>query len=59
MSPPDPLAFENLADALLAEAVRESWMTVPTVAGEEPSPRLPVATWDELARESTADRGER
>jgi len=41
---------------LLAEAVREGWMTAPLVVAEGPPPRLPVTTWDALARELDADR---
>ena len=34
-------------------------MTAPLVVAEGPPPRLPVATWDELATELDTDRGER
>jgi hypothetical protein len=47
-----------LADALLADAVREGWLTAPLVVAEGAPPRLPVATWEELARELEADRDE-
>jgi antitoxin (DNA-binding transcriptional repressor) of toxin-antitoxin stability system len=59
LGPPRPERAALLADALLAEAVREGWLTAPLVVAEGPPPRLPVATWDALARELDADRGER
>ena len=48
-----------LADALLAEAVREGWITAPLMVAEGPPPRQPVAPWNELRRELDADRGDR
>ena len=48
-----------LSDALLAEAVREGCLTASLVAAEGPAPRLPVATWDALARELDDNRGDR
>ena len=48
-----------VSDALLAEAVREGWIHAPLVVSEGPPPRQPVASWEELAREIEADRGER
>jgi antitoxin (DNA-binding transcriptional repressor) of toxin-antitoxin stability system len=59
LGPPRPGRASMLADALLAEAVREGWMAAPLVVAEGPPPRLPVATWDEIARELDADRGDR
>ena len=59
LGPPRPERAPLLADALLAEAVREGWISAPLLVGEGPPPRQPVATWDELARELDADRGER
>jgi hypothetical protein len=46
-------------DVTLAEALRKGWIAAPLVVAEGPPPRQPVATWDELARELDADRGER
>jgi antitoxin (DNA-binding transcriptional repressor) of toxin-antitoxin stability system len=48
-----------LQDALLAEAVRNGWLTPPTLPPAGPPPRLPVATMDELMRELAGDRHER
>jgi antitoxin (DNA-binding transcriptional repressor) of toxin-antitoxin stability system len=59
LGPPAPGRSPMLSDALLAEAVREGWITAPLVVAEGPPPRQPVATWDELARELDADRDER
>src|SRR6266508_6430417 len=47
-----------LADALLAEAVREGWLTPPTLAGGPPPPRKPVAPFDDLMRDLQQDRDE-
>lgn len=44
-----------LADALLAEAVREGWLTPPTLVGGPP-PRKPVAPLRDLMRELRQDR---
>jgi antitoxin (DNA-binding transcriptional repressor) of toxin-antitoxin stability system len=59
LGPPRPGRAPLLSDALLAEAVREGWMTAPLVIAEGPPPRLPVATWDDLEHELDADRGDR
>lgn len=59
LGPPRSGRAPALADALLAEAVREGWMDAPLVVGEGPPPRKPIATWDELRRELDADREER
>jgi antitoxin (DNA-binding transcriptional repressor) of toxin-antitoxin stability system len=59
LGPPQPGRAPLLSDALLAEAVREGWMTAPLVVIEGPPPRLPVAAWDELRHELDADRGDR
>lgn len=48
-----------LADALLAEAVRNGWLTAPRLGGSGPPPRAPVAPWSDLARELAASREER
>jgi antitoxin (DNA-binding transcriptional repressor) of toxin-antitoxin stability system len=59
LGPPRPGRAPLLSDALLAEAVREGWMTAPLMVAEGPPPRQPVASWSELARELELDRGER
>lgn len=45
-----------LADATLAEAVRNGWITPPVLATQGLPPRLPVAPLDELLRELELDR---
>ncbi len=44
-----------LADALLAEAVREGWLTAPTLV-DGPPPRKPVAACRDLMHELRQDR---
>ena len=59
LGPPRPGRAPLLSDALLAEAVREGWVTAPLVVAEGPPPSQPVARWGELGRELDADRGDR
>jgi antitoxin (DNA-binding transcriptional repressor) of toxin-antitoxin stability system len=48
-----------LADALLADAVRNGWLRPPSLRDGAPPPRLPVATSAELLGELARDRGDR
>jgi antitoxin (DNA-binding transcriptional repressor) of toxin-antitoxin stability system len=48
-----------LADALLAEAVREGWLTPPVLAGGDAPPRKPVTTFRALMQELQHDREDR
>jgi antitoxin (DNA-binding transcriptional repressor) of toxin-antitoxin stability system len=57
--PPQPSRSPMLADARLAEAVRQGWLTPPLIPAREPPPRLPRTTFDELLREIDTDRGDR
>jgi antitoxin (DNA-binding transcriptional repressor) of toxin-antitoxin stability system len=59
LGPPRSGRAPALADAVLAEAVREGWMTAPLVVVDGPPPRQPIATWSELQRELDSDRGDR
>jgi antitoxin (DNA-binding transcriptional repressor) of toxin-antitoxin stability system len=59
LGPPRSGRAPRLSDALLAEAVREGWVTAPLLVAEGPPPRQPVAPWDDLADELDRDRGER
>lgn len=59
LGPPRPGRAPLLADAVLAEAVREGWITAPLLVAEGPPPRLPVASWAELSAELSEDRGDR
>ena len=57
--PPEKSRTPVLADALLAEAVRQGWITPPALPTPGPPPRKPVASFRELFRELERDRGER
>jgi antitoxin (DNA-binding transcriptional repressor) of toxin-antitoxin stability system len=59
LGPPRPGRAPMVADALLAEAVREGWLSAPLVVSEGPPPRQPVSTWGELSAEIDRDRGDR
>jgi len=59
LGPPRSGRAPVLADAVLAEAVREGRMTAPLIVAEGPPPRQPIATWGELQSELDADRGDR
>ena len=48
-----------LADALLAEAVREGWLTPPVLTSPDPPPRKPIMRLRELMRELEQDREDR
>jgi prevent-host-death family protein len=48
-----------LADAQLAEAVRQGWLSSPLFVAEAPPPRLPVARWSELQTDLERDRSDR
>jgi antitoxin (DNA-binding transcriptional repressor) of toxin-antitoxin stability system len=48
-----------LADALLANAVREGWLTPPSLRDGQPPPRVPVASTAQLMAELAADREDR
>lgn len=48
-----------LADALLAQAVRDGLVTAPLMVGEGPPPRIPVARWKQLLQELNRDREDR
>ena len=47
-----------LSDAVLADAVRQGWITPPTIASGIP-PRAPVTSLRKLLRELTDDRADR
>ncbi len=48
-----------LADAMLAEAVREGWITPPALAGGEPPPRKPIMAFRDLMADLRRDREDR
>ena len=57
--PPQYGRAETVADAQLADAVRNGWVTPPAVRGKGPPPRRPVTTLRKLLREFETDRGDR
>jgi antitoxin (DNA-binding transcriptional repressor) of toxin-antitoxin stability system len=57
--PPERSRSPVLADALLAEAVRQGWITPPALAAAGPPPRKPVMPFRDLLRELERDRSER
>ena len=57
--PPERSRSPVLADALLAEAVRQGWVTPPALAAAGPPPRKPVMLFRDLLRELERDRSER
>jgi antitoxin (DNA-binding transcriptional repressor) of toxin-antitoxin stability system len=54
--PPRQGRHAVLVDALLADAVREGWITAPLVAPSMPPPNTPVAPLADLLRELRDDR---
>jgi len=58
IGPPRPGRSPLLADALLAEAVREGWITPPALPPETP-PRKPVMPFSDVLHELENDRQER
>jgi antitoxin (DNA-binding transcriptional repressor) of toxin-antitoxin stability system len=57
--PPGAGRGSELADALLAGAVRQGWITRPGFPAGGPPPRKPVCSWRELRAELSADREDR
>jgi antitoxin (DNA-binding transcriptional repressor) of toxin-antitoxin stability system len=57
--PPARSRSPLMADALLAEAVRQGWITPPALTSSTPPPRNPVASFHELKQELEQDRSDR
>jgi antitoxin (DNA-binding transcriptional repressor) of toxin-antitoxin stability system len=57
--PPQHRRSPLLADALLAEAVREGWLSPPTLGEKNPPPRKPVMRLRELMHDLEIDREDR
>ena len=57
--PPEKTRSPVLADALLAEAVRQDWITPPALASPTPPPRNPVMSFRDLKRQLDDDRSDR
>jgi len=43
----------------LSEAIQKGWITLPRRQSKGPPPRIPVARWEDLARELDEDRADR
>lgn len=59
IGPPRPGRSPWLADALLAEAVRDGWLTPPALPGGTPPPRKPIMRFSQLMRDLQRDRDDR
>ena len=59
LGPPRPGRSPVLNDALLAEAVREGWLTPPPLVFAGPPPRKPVMRFSELMEDLARDREDR
>jgi antitoxin (DNA-binding transcriptional repressor) of toxin-antitoxin stability system len=57
--PPRPGRSQWPADAMLAEAVRDGWLTTPALVGEGPPPRKPIMSLSELMIGLRGDREDR
>lgn len=59
LGPPQPGRAHHVADALLADVVKQGWLRPPVAATRGPLPRKPVAPLADLLQELADDRGER
>lgn len=59
LGPPRQGRSEILADAFLAESVREGWLTPPAAPSKTPPPRLPKTTLKALLRDLDQTRRDR
>ena len=59
LGPPRPERSPVLADAMLAEAVREGWLSPPALTASDPPPRKPVMRFDDLMEDLARDREDR
>jgi len=57
--PPQAGRSPILADAMLAEAVREGWVRPPTLVEDRPPPRKPVASFSEILSDLGRARDDR
>ena len=58
LGPPQAGRSTLLADTLLAEAVREGWVTPPTLVSRGPPSTQPVTTVRELLKDLQSDRAD-
>jgi antitoxin (DNA-binding transcriptional repressor) of toxin-antitoxin stability system len=56
LGPPRSGRASDVADAILAEAVRKGWIAPPLARSDSPPQRRPVTTWATLQRELADDR---
>lgn len=59
LGPPQPGRGRSLADALLADAMRQGWITPPLLAAQGVPPRAPVTSLKALLEELAQDRADR
>jgi antitoxin (DNA-binding transcriptional repressor) of toxin-antitoxin stability system len=59
LSPPQKSRSPIMADALLAEALRQGWITPPALASSTPPPRKPVTSFRKVQKELEQDRSDR
>jgi antitoxin (DNA-binding transcriptional repressor) of toxin-antitoxin stability system len=59
LGPPQAGRSTVLADALLAEGVREGWVTPPVVVSAGPPPRTPIMKLRDLLKDIESDREDR
>ena len=59
LGPPREGRSPLLADAVLAEAVRQGWLTPPALPASGPPPRRPVMKFRALLEELERDRDDR
>ncbi|HEY7246371.1 MAG TPA: type II toxin-antitoxin system Phd/YefM family antitoxin [Xanthobacteraceae bacterium] len=59
LTPPRADRSGILADAMLAEAVRQGWVAPPILVGSAPPPRKPIMTFRALMKELQHDRDDR
>ena len=59
MGPPEASRSPLVADAMLAEAVRQGWITPPALPARGVPPRNPVMSFRKLKRDLEDDRSER
>jgi antitoxin (DNA-binding transcriptional repressor) of toxin-antitoxin stability system len=57
--PPQTGRSPLLADAMLAEAVREGWLRPAVLAASGPPPRIPLMAFHDLMKDLRQDRDER
>ena len=57
--PPQPGRGPTIADAVLAEAVREGWVPPPVLVGIGAPPRKPIMAFSDLMRDLQHDREDR